>query len=85
MSQDSSLTQLGHSIRQALTAYSPELRDTLASLLLLKLCHSHGSNRNCSANALATSVATRNCTETDFGRNSGTEIVAHKTMLPSSA
>jgi len=40
---------------------------------------------NCSANALATSVATMNCTGTDFGRNSGTEIVARKTTLPSSA
>ena len=40
---------------------------------------------NCYDNALATSVATRNCTGTDFGRNSGTEIVARKTTLPSSA
>jgi len=34
---------------------------------------------------LATSVATMNCTGTDFGRNSGTEVVARKTTLPSSA
>ena len=40
---------------------------------------------NCSASALATSIARMNCTGTDFGRNSGVEIVARKTTLPSSA
>ena len=40
---------------------------------------------NCSANTLATSVGIMNCTRTDFRRDSGTEIVARKTTLPSSA
>jgi len=40
---------------------------------------------NCSAKALATSVAIMNRTGTDLGRNSGTEIVTRNTTLPSSA